>query len=399
MTKLLQILIGLFFLALLSTVFVSVESKTAWGYQRKALIEESGEGNTAIYGKASVQERIIRLGREQNRVMEHLYYLTERVGARANGSENLEIACEWAAQRFVSFGLTNVRLEECSQKSPPFLISLVQSLIKAPIPIYNVVADIPGTELPDEYVIVGAHIDSDDTGTGASDNGAGVAAAMEVARILVESGAQPRRTIRFILFSGEEMGKVGSGEYVAEYSDLMPRISAMFNMDRGSDHISGIFATDDMLEDFEKVFAPVKSLNPDMPFVIQRVEHLTEIIADCCGSAGTSDHGPFFKAGVPAFQWLQKSRKPDQYRPHTKHDTYEHVTPEYQKHSVTVIALAALGTANLDHMLSRKYITQPFKSGTRKTASCSYGLCGKCSSGNSCCSRKECDYHNSCCPL
>jgi hypothetical protein len=68
----------------------------------------------------------------------------------------------------------------------------------------------------------------------------------------------------------------------------------MFNMDQGSNHISGVYATDAMMKDFEKVFAPVKSLNPDMPFKIERVEHLTQIIADCCGSAGTSDHGPFY---------------------------------------------------------------------------------------------------------
>jgi hypothetical protein len=81
---------------------------------------------------------------------------------------------------------------------------------KGPIKLYNVVADIPGTEHPDEYVICGGHIDSWDGATGATDNGTGCATALEAARILVKSGVKPRRTIRFMLWSGEEQGLLGS---------------------------------------------------------------------------------------------------------------------------------------------------------------------------------------------
>jgi hypothetical protein len=304
--------------------------------------------------KSSIQDRIMSIGKSDNRVMEHLYHLTDQIGPRPNGSENLEVACEWARDELTSFGLSNAHLEKCSDKSTTLLIGLVRDLLDVRGRLYNVVADIPGTELPDEYVIVGAHIDSDDAGTGAADNGTGVAAAMEAARILMASGARPRRTIRFILFSGEEIGKVGSLAYVESHPDLMPRVSAMLNMDQGGDHISGIYAADAMLGDFEEIFAPVKSLNQNMPFAIERVEHLTEIIKDCCGSAGTSDHGPFFEAGVPAFAWLQKAEKPTRYRPHTRYDTYDNVNPEYLKHSAAVIALSAFGIADMDHMLSRE---------------------------------------------
>src|SRR5262249_25250808 len=85
---------------------------------------------------------------------------------------------------------------------------------KGPIKLYNVIADIPGTEKPDEYVIVGGHIDSWDGATGTTDNGTGCATTLEAARILMKAGVKPRRTIRFMLWSGEEQGLLGSREYV-----------------------------------------------------------------------------------------------------------------------------------------------------------------------------------------
>jgi Zn-dependent M28 family amino/carboxypeptidase len=302
---------------------------------------------------------------------------------------------------------------------------------KGPVEVHNVVADIPGSEKPDEYVIIGAHIDSHDSGTGAMDNGTGVAAAMEAARILVESGGRPKRTIRFVLFGGEELGILGANGYVESHPELMPKISAMYNMDMGADYVSGILATDAMLDDFEVVFGPVMSLNPEMAFEIERVEHLPRAMTDCgeaaaptsplipggcggrprikrkivgepgeageagesgvgvtgcggttvpdtievtssCGgtvgigpdkrlvvlSAGSSDHAPFLAAGVPAFMWRQKGKNPVPYYLHTQKDTYEHVVPEYLEHSAVIIALAALGTANLDHMLSRESLVE-----------------------------------------
>jgi hypothetical protein len=316
----------------------------------------------AVGEGSDVQDRIISLGKDGNRVMEHLYHLTDRIGPRPSGSENLQMACEWARDRFASFGLSNVHLEKCSDKPATLLIGLVRDLFDVRGRLYNVVADIPGAELPNEYVIVGAHIDSDDAGTGAADNGTGVAAAMEAARLLMDSGARPKRTIRFVLFSGEEIGKVGSLAYVETHPDLMPKVSAMLNMDQGGYHISGIYATEAMMENLGEIFAPVKSLNPEMPFNIVRVEQLTETIKDCCGSAGTSDHGPFFEAGVPAFAWLQRAKNPTRYRPHTRFDTYDNVNPEYLKHSATVIALGALGIAELDHMLSREDMGVPSRS-------------------------------------
>ncbi|NIM99960.1 MAG: M20/M25/M40 family metallo-hydrolase [candidate division Zixibacteria bacterium] len=408
MTRLTKIFIALAIVTTLGTGVVSLAPEAVWLDQNdRSLLERAHTVKSAGIDQRAIQEHIISLGKNDNRVMEHLYHLTNRIGPRPAGSENFQIASEWARDRFADFGLKNVHLERCAEVSIPGFLASIARLVRAPTPVFNVIADIPGTELPDEYVIVGAHIDSHDAGTGAADNGTGVAAAVEAARILMESGAEPRRTIRFILFGGEELGKVGSQAYVADHPDLMPRVSAMLNMDQGGDHISGIYATDDLTEDFEKVFAPVRSLSSRMPFAIQRVEHLTQIIADCCGGAGTSDHGPFFEAGVPAFNWLQKGQNPVQYRPHTKYDTYEYINPQYQKHSATVIALAAYGMANLDHMLSRENLMDPSGSQAQGSPCCppGSGLSPRCpATGSSCCpsgtgsAKASKDIGSACCP-
>ena len=114
---------------------------------------------------------------------------------------------------------------------------------KGPIPLYNVIADIPGTEFPDEYVIVGGHIDSWDGATGTTDNGTGCATTLEAARLLMKSGIRPRRTIRFMLWSGEEQGLMGSRAYVKDHPELMKKISAVLVHDGGTNYLSGIAAT------------------------------------------------------------------------------------------------------------------------------------------------------------
>jgi carboxypeptidase Q len=221
---------------------------------------------------------------------------------------------------------------------------------KGPVPVYNVIADIPGTELPDEYVIVGGHIDSWDGATGATDNGTGCATTLEAARILVSSGVKPRRTIRFMLWSGEEQGLLGSRAYVRAHPELMPKISAVLVHDGGTNYLSGIGATEAMLADMEQVFARVKTLDESMPFAIRKVDGLR---------GGGSDHASFLSAGVPGFFWGQAGRANYTHTHHTQFDTFDAAIPEYQKHSSIVVALGATGIANLDHLLSREKLTPP----------------------------------------
>jgi len=219
---------------------------------------------------------------------------------------------------------------------------------KGPIPLYNVIADIPGTEKPDEYVVVGGHLDSWDGATGATDNAAGCATTMEAARLLMAAGVKPKRTIRFMLWSGEEQGLLGSRAYVEQNPEEVQRISTVFVHDGGTNYVAGIRCTADMKEDFKQVFAPVMDMNENAPFEVGSVETMRP--------RGGSDHVPFIRAGVPGFFWMQSGRATYRTTHHTQFDTYESIVPEYQKHSSIVIAVGSLGVANLDHLISREGI-------------------------------------------
>ena len=159
------------------------------------------------------------------------------------------------------------------------------------------IADIPGSELPDEYVIIGGHIDSWDGATGTTDNGTGVATTLEAARILMKAGVKPRRTIRFMLWSGEEQGLLGSRAYVKAHKELMPKISAVIVHDGGTNYLAGIGGTEAMQSDFEPVFAPIKELDSKYPFEVRKVAGLF---------GGGSDHASFLEANVPGFFWRQQ---------------------------------------------------------------------------------------------
>ncbi len=222
---------------------------------------------------------------------------------------------------------------------------------KGPIPLFNVIADIPGTEFPDEYVIVGGHIDSWDGATGTCDNGTGCSTTLEAARLLMKSGVKPRRTIRFMLWSGEEQGLFGSKEYVKAHPELMKKISAVLVHDGGTNYLSGISVTKAMKKDIDEALAPLVGLDPAMPFAIREVPGLS--------LGGGSDHASFNAAGAPGFFWRQSGKANYQHVHHTQFDTYDAAIPEYQKHSSIVAALGSLGIANLDHLLSRENLIAP----------------------------------------
>ncbi len=230
--------------------------------------------------------------------------------------------------------------------------SIDNRFFNGPVPQYNVIADIPGTEKPEEYVIVGGHIDSWDGAEGAVDNGTGVATTMEAARLLAAVGARPKRTIRFMLWSGEEQGLLGSTGYVDAHPDEMERISAVFVHDGGTNYLSGLHVTPEMMEQMRTVFAPIQGLDPAMPFALEEAESLRP---------GGSDHSPFIAKGVPGFFWKQDGKSDYDHMHHTQFDTFETAVPEYQAHSSIVVAIAAWNVANLDEKIDRTN-SEPFPS-------------------------------------
>lgn len=210
---------------------------------------------------------------------------------------------------------------------------------KGPIPQYNVVAEIPGTEKPDEVVIVGGHLDSWNSpgSQGANDNGTGTVTAMEAARILMAAHAKPKRTIRFILWSGEEQGLLGSSAYVKAHAAELPKISAMLNDDGGTNYQSGYEGLASQKAMLEAAFAPTVAAFPDMP---QRFQ----VIADP-KKAGGSDHAPFCWAGVPGFDCLQTGTQDYGHIWHTQFDRYEEAVPKYLVQAATNHAIVSYDLA------------------------------------------------------
>ena len=139
-----------------------------------------------------------------------------------------------------------------------------------PVKYHNVIGIIPGTEYPDEYVLMGGHLDSYDVATGAVDDGSGVTPAMEAARLIMAAGGKPKRTILVCLWSGEEFGILGAGHWVKKYKDRLPKISNMFNRDGGPTVITGISVSEAMWDDMEKICLPLNDINPDFPFEMRK---------------------------------------------------------------------------------------------------------------------------------
>jgi len=219
--------------------------------------------------------------------------------------------------------------------------------IKGPVSTYNVYADIKGTEKPDEMVIVCGHFDSwDGPGSvGANDNGTGSAVTLEAARLLVKSGAKPKRTIRFILWSGEEQGLLGSKAYVEKHKNDMPKISAVFNDDGGTNYQGGYNCLASMLDELNAAIAPVQAAFPEFPMKNDVVANFPR--------GGSSDHAPFIPFGVPGFFTKETGRADFGFIWHTQNDRVEFSIPEYLVQSSTNAAAVALYFANADNLLSR----------------------------------------------
>lgn len=234
-----------------------------------------------------------------------------------------------------------------SDQSVELEFSIDNRFFRGPVKLHNVVADLVGSEYPDEYVIIGGHIDSWDGAQGAVDNATGVATTLEAARILALAGARPKRTIRFMLWSGEEQGLLGARAYVAAHPDLMPKVSAVFVHDGGTNYLSGLSVTPEMQAQVTSALAPLFKLDPEQkPFHIELTEHL---------HFGSSDHNAFLRAGVPGFFWDQAGKSNYRCMHHTQLDDFETAIDAYQRHSSIVQAITAYQLANADQLLNRSH--------------------------------------------
>ena len=236
---------------------------------------------------------------------------------------------------------------------------------------FNTVAEITGSDpqLKDEVVMLGGHMDSWHSGTGATDNAAGVSVAMEAVRILKALDLKPRRTVRVALWSGEEEGLLGSRAYVREHFGFAgdgspggtggggagnggepPRIttkpeyekfSGYFNLDNGTGKVRGIYLQGN--ESVRNVFRPWLT-----PFREQGASTIT------ISNTGGTDHQSFDGIGLPGFQFIQDVVEYDSRTHHSNQDVYDRIQAEDMKQASAVMAAFVLNTANRDEKLPRK---------------------------------------------
>jgi hypothetical protein len=236
---------------------------------------------------------------------------------------------------------------------------------------HNVIAEIPGSDLKDEIVMVGGHFDSWHSGTGATDNGAGSAVAMEVVRILQALGVKPRRTIRIGLWGGEEEGLIGSRAHVDKHYASRPgapggeqgqqtpitlkpvhdKFSAYFNLDNGTGKIRGVY-----LQGNEAV----------RPIFRAWLEPFRDLGASTLTSRNTggTDHLSFDAVGLPGFQFIQDEIEYNSRTHHSNMDVYDRIQADDMKQASVIIASFVYNAAMRDEKLPRK----PLPAGAVKQA-------------------------------
>jgi len=235
----------------------------------------------------------------------------------------------------------------------------------------DTIAEIPGTDKKDEVVMLGAHLDSWHTGTGATDNGAGTVVMMEAVRILKALDLKPRRTIRIGLWSGEEEGLLGSEWYVQHHFGSRPastdpdrkgdpsvrrrengpmtikpeqaKVSVYFNVDNGSGKIRGVFLQENAAVEpiFDAWMKPFHDLGMDT---------LT------MRNTGGTDHLSFDAAGIPGFQFIQDPLDYETRTHHSNMDVYDRLQPEDLKQMAVIVASFVYMAAQREQMFPRKPI-------------------------------------------
>jgi carboxypeptidase Q len=211
----------------------------------------------------------------------------------------------------------------------------------------NVLADLPGSDLASEVVILGAHFDTTPGSTGATDNATGSAAMMEAVRVIKALGLRPRRTIRVALWGGEEQGLLGSGAYVAQHYGSAEKptaahatVAAYYNLDNGTGKIRGIWGQGNL---------------GAMALFKQWIEPLRDLGVEIVGprAVGATDHASFDRTGIPGFQFIQERLEYNSRTHHSNMDFVDRVQREDLVQQAAVAAVFAWYTANWPDKIPR----------------------------------------------
>ncbi len=226
---------------------------------------------------------------------------------------------------------------------PQVTLEVMNTFVPGPVTVFNTVGEITGKDKPDEVVVVGAHLDSWDLATGTTDNGTGSSVVLEVARTLAKlaaAGDRPSRTIRFVLFTGEEQGLYGSRRYCEKHEKELPKHSMALVHDTGTGRVVGfgLQGRADVQKVLEPELATLKELDGWRGLDL--------------GSLNGTDHQSFERFNVPGFACRQDM---DEYRltHHTQSDTFDKAKEPNLVQGAQVIALTALRVANLPELLPR----------------------------------------------
>ncbi len=259
---------------------------------------------------------------------------------------------------------------------PKMVIDLSVQFHDEDLMSYNTVAEIPGTDpkLKDEVVMLGGHMDSWHSGTGATDNAAGVSVAMEVVRVLQALNLKPRRTIRIALWSGEEEGLLGSRAFVTQHfgrtpagmggggggrgpapadssTDTAPKpeyekFQAYFNLDNGTGKIRGIYlqGNEAARPIFRKWLQPFRDMGAATITI---------------SNTGGTDHQSFDGIGLPGFQFIQDEIEYETRTHHSNQDVYDRIQAEDMKQAATIMASFVYNAAMMDEKIPRKPAPAP----------------------------------------
>ena len=214
------------------------------------------------------------------------------------------------------------------EKGPVTVEFSYQNRVTGSTQVNNVIAEIPGREKPDEWIIIGAHLDSWDYGTGAQDNGSGIAMVLEAARAISALGAPPRRSIRFALWGGEEQGLLGSTAYVRAHAAEMGKCVAALNTDNGAGHPKGWKVQG--RSDLENALRPISTAL------------LADLSADGISQQTTfdTDHGAFMLGGVPSLDlWVDMTHYNEVH--HKSSDTLDKINTHNLADGAAVVAVTA----------------------------------------------------------
>ena len=243
-------------------------------------------------------------------------------------------------------------------------LDITNTFHDADLNAFNVVGEIPGTDRADELVMVGAHLDSWHSGTGATDNAAGSAVMMEAMRILKATGLGLRRTVRIALWSGEEQGLLGSRAYVTQHFadretlDLKPdhaKLSGYFNVDNGTGAIRGVYlqGNEAAAPVFQAWMGPLESLG------------MTTL---AIRSISGTDHLAFDAVGLPGFQFIQDPVEYGSRTHHSNMDVYDRLQASDMMKNAIIVASFVYHAANRDPLLPRKRLPEPARtSGSTQT--------------------------------